>query len=138
MDTVHPKSPHYDLAKAKACVAEDRFRLGGRNGCLQHLEFHLDGETWRYGDFVRDVFELVEPSAFHDSKPWPEPDGPIADEYGVSLTDGFVDRYGLRLRNWYLKFQLQSERKAEVVLVMSLHPLAFDMTTAGGTVKCKE
>lgn len=138
LDSVHPKSPHYDLAHAKACVAAGSFKLGGRTGCIQHLEFHLHGETWRYSEFATEVFRAVAPTDFHDARRWPEPNGPVADEYGVSLPDEIVDEYGLTLRNWYLKFQMQRERKEDLVLVMSLHPLAFDMKRLGGVLKCNE
>ena len=136
MDPVqHTSRPAYDLARVKACTASGRYRLGGRQACLQHLEAHLAGEVWRYGEFAERVVEALTEADFHDSRPWPEPGGQLADEYGIALPDAILEDFGVKVRNWYVKLHLQQDRRGELVMFMSLHPLAFDMRRSGGLLR---
>lgn len=106
--------PHFDLQLVKQLAEEDRFALGSGPACVGTLQDYLHGELGR----------------------WPEPEGKLADEYGVRLPKELLEEFELDVSTWYVKVEVQKNRKGQLLFFMSLHPLAFEMHERnGGTLR---
>lgn len=73
--------------------------------------------------FIEAAFELVAPQ---DYCGWVDINTDairgVYDEYAFTVPEDIFERFGLRKRNWYLKFKI-SEVRGQKVFVLSLHPL---------------
>jgi hypothetical protein len=126
------RRPHFDLEQVKRLTEEDRFALGGGSACIRALEVYLHGEMARYRPFAQGVIRELSPADFSRSKRWPEPDGELADEYGIRLPATLMEEFEVDVSTWYVKVTIQHSRKGQALFFMSLHPLAFDMNERNG------
>ncbi|ATB29864.1 hypothetical protein [Melittangium boletus] len=126
--------PLFDLQLVKQLAEEDRFALGTGPACMGALESYLHGELGRYRPFAQEVIRLLCVEDFFRTKRWPEPEGKLADEYGVRLPRQLLEEFELDVSTWYVKVEVQKGRKGQLLFFMSLHPLAFEMHERNGGV----
>lgn len=125
------RRPHFDLEEVKRLAEEDRFALGRGDACLRALESYLHGEVGRYRAFARSVVAALSLEDFWRTKHWPEPNGEIADEYGVRLAAELLEEFEVEVATWYVKVTIQQKR-GRTLFFMSLHPLAYEMPDRNG------
>ncbi|MFY0572983.1 cytochrome P450 [Cystobacter fuscus] len=87
------RRPHFDLEQVKRLAEEDRFALGSGSACIRALKVYLHGEMARYRPFAQGVIRGLSPADFWRSKRWPEPDGELADEYGIQLPVTLMEEF---------------------------------------------
>lgn len=126
--------PYFDLQEVKRLAEDDRFALGSGPACNGALESYLHGEGWRYRSFTRSVIQALSLEDFFRSKRWPEPDGMLADEYGIRLPAALLEEFEVDVATWYVKVSVQNNRKGQSLFFLSLHPLAFEMWERNGGV----
>jgi len=119
------KRPYFDLQLVKQLAEEDRFALGSGPACVGTLEGYLHGELGKYRPFAHGVIRALELRDFFQTKRWPEPNGHLADEYGVVLPVALLTEFELDVSTWYVKVEIKQNRKGQMLFFMSLHPLAF-------------
>jgi hypothetical protein len=126
--------PYFDLQEVKRLAEEDRFALGPGPACNGALESYLHGEVGQYRSFVRSVIQALKLEDFSRFKRWPEPDGTLADEYGIRLPAVLLNEFEVDVATWYVKVSVQNNRKGQLLFFLSLHPLAFEMWERNGGV----
>jgi hypothetical protein len=126
------KLPHFDLQQVKRLAEEDRFALGDGPACRGALESYLHGEIGRYRPFAQRVIRELSLQDFWRKKRWPEPDGELADEYGIRLPATLLEEFEVDVSTWYVKVSIRQNRKGQSLFFMSLHPLAFVMDERNG------
>ena len=110
-----------------------------RTSAQDRLLGYLDG----YLECVRFGCELLLATTENDycwSVELEPPHSGWFDEYGVEITPALAKKYGLPVRNWYLKFRLyedESSLEGSNVFFISIHPLEKDMRRKGGLLKCE-
>jgi hypothetical protein len=95
------------------------------------LQSYLHGEIGRYRPFAQRVIRELSLQDFWRTKRWPEPDGALADEYGIRLPVTLLEEFEVDSSTWYVKVTLQN-RKGQSLFFMSLHSLAFEMHERNG------
>lgn len=128
------RRPHFDLREVKRLAQEEQFALGTGPACTGALESYLHGELGRYRSFARSVIQALTLEDFSRSKHWPEPDGELADEYGLRLPPALLGEFEVDVATWYVKVVVKNNRKGQLLFFMSLHPLAFEMWERNGGV----
>lgn len=98
---------------------------------MRALEFYLHGEIGRYNAFARSVVAALSLEDFWRTKRWPEPDGELADEYGVCLPASLLQEFEVAVATWYVKVTVQQKR-GRILFFMSLHPLNYEMRDRNG------
>jgi hypothetical protein len=98
------------------------------------LESYLHGEIGQYRPFAQGIIQALRIEDFFRTKRWPEPNGRLADEYGVLLSRELLEEFELDVSTWYVKVEIQQNRKGQLLFFMSLHPLAFVMHERNGGV----
>jgi hypothetical protein len=126
------RQPHFDLQQVKRLAEEDRFAFGDGPACRGALEFYLHGEIGQYRPFAQRVIQELGLLDFWRTKPWPEPDGELADEYGIRLPATLLEEFEVDISTWYVKVTTKQNRKGQSLFFMSLHPLAFEMRERNG------
>jgi hypothetical protein len=126
--------PYFDLQSVKHLADEDRFALGMGPACMGALEGYLHGNLGQYRPFAQRVIRILRIEDFFRTKRWPEPNGRFADEYGVLLPRELFEEFELDVSTWYVKVEVQQNRKGQLLFFMSLHPLAFEMHGRNGGV----
>jgi hypothetical protein len=125
------RRPHFDLEEVKRLAEEDRFTLGTGKACLHALEVYLHGEFSHYHAFARSVVAALSLEDFSCTKRWPEPNGELADEYGMRLPTSLLQEFEVKVATWYVKVTVQ-QKKGRRLFFMSLHPLAYEMLERNG------
>lgn len=129
-------SPLFDLQLVKRLAEEERFTLGTGPACIGTLQDYLHGDLGRYRPFAQAVIRLLRVEDFSQTRRWPEPEGRPADEYGVRFSKDLLEEFELDVSTWYVKVEVQTNRKGQQLFFMSLHPLAFVMYERnGGTLR---
>jgi hypothetical protein len=126
------RQPRFELREVKRLAEEERFTLGPGPACWGALESYLGGELERYRPFARGVLGALELEDYSLARRWPEPEGTLADEYGLHLPAGPRAEYELDVGTWYVKLTVQRQRKGAQLFLLSLHPLAFEMWERNG------
>jgi hypothetical protein len=126
--------PRYELEEVRRLAREEQLALGQGPACTGELEFYLHGEVGRYWPFARSVIEALSLEDFSRSRRWPEPEGELADEYGVRLPAHLLGEFEVEVATWYVKLTVRGGRKGQRLFLMSLHPLAFEMWERNGGV----
>jgi hypothetical protein len=128
------RQPHFELREVKRLAEEDSFALGMGPASGGALEVYLHGELGSYRPFARGVIQALRLEDFSHSRRWPEPEGELADEYGVRLPAALREEFEVEVATWYVKVSVRSSRKVRLLFFMSLHPLAFEMWERNGGV----
>ncbi|HSP80733.1 MAG TPA: hypothetical protein VLQ93_19550 [Myxococcaceae bacterium] len=128
------RRPHFELQEVKRLAQEDRFALGMGPASGGALESYLHGELGSYRPFAQRVIQALTLEDFSHSRRWPEPEGELADEYGLRLPAAVQEAFEVEVATWYVKVSVRSNRKEQLLFFMSLHPLAYEMWERNGGV----
>lgn len=95
---------------------------------------HVRTLTAEYA-FARDLLLALRPGDFSKTVSLRPPHAGAYDEYGLHLRHEVRARHGVGPVAWYVKVRLYESFTDEVVFVVSLHPLEYDMARAGGRLR---
>jgi hypothetical protein len=116
------KGPRHDLRVAKALVASGEYDYDDGKSCMRVLLEQLASMVLAV-EFIEAAFALVTPQDYCDTVDLDTQEiRGTYDEYAFPVPQELFDEFGLRKRNWYLKFKI-SEVRGQKVFVLSLHPL---------------
>lgn len=114
--------PKHDLRVAKELVASGEYAYDDGKSCMQVLLEQLDSMAEAVL-FIEAAFALVAPGDYCGTVPIDTQEiRGVYDEYAFPVPDELFEKFGLRKRNWYLKFKI-SEVRGQKIFVLSLHPL---------------
>jgi hypothetical protein len=124
---VERKPAFFDLARVAAAAREGRVNLGKKRASEILLQ-HLDGLVACI-DFACAVVLALKSTDFNVTK---DMEGGLYDEYGIRLSEGLLEKFGLDVETWYVKLTIREGSWGEEVFCLSLHPLEEEMNCVGG------
>jgi hypothetical protein len=114
--------PRYDLQAAKALVASGEYDYDDGTSCMRVLLEQTDSMAQAVL-FIDAAFALVTSDDYCGTVTIETQEiRGVYDEYAFPVPEETFEKFGLRKRNWYLKFKI-SEVKGQKLFVLSLHPL---------------
>ncbi|MCP3137184.1 hypothetical protein [Pyxidicoccus xibeiensis] len=129
------RRPWFELEEVRRLAEEDRFELNQGPACAGALNVYVLAGFGHYRTFAQAVVLTLRLEDFWRTRRWPEPDGALADEYGLRLPRALLETYEVGVSTWYVKLSVLSGRRGEQLFFLSLHPLAFDMERNGGLLR---
>ncbi|WP_408891459.1 hypothetical protein VZQ01_10650 [Myxococcus faecalis] len=110
------------METAKALVAAGGYEYDSGKSCMQVLLEELASMVEAV-EFIEAAFTLVTSGDYFGTIEINTAGiRGVYDEYAFSVSEELFEKFGLRKRNWYLKFKI-TEVRAKKVFVLSLHPL---------------